>query len=135
MVWKKVCIGADLLHSLLCISRMSRNPTAETSLYGPDHIRSSRIISKRKATKYWQTGCRAPSYLRAPSRSLVKRGMSYLTHHQIVHSAAPNAASDIRYAAIFRLRHVDCEENGYDAYTDIWKEWPGIQEAVTPTEA
>ena len=65
-----------------------------------------------------------------PKQIVGKAGDVVLTHHQIVHTAAPNAAADIRYAAIFRLRHVDCEQNGYDAYTDIWREWPGIQEAV-----
>ena len=49
-----------------------------------------------------------------------------LTHHQLVHAAAPNLSPDIRYAAIFRLHHVDCKKNGNDAYTDIWREWPGI---------
>lgn len=34
------------------------------------------------------------------------------------------------------LRHRECSEIGNDAYTDIWREWPGIreldeQEAVT----
>ncbi len=65
-----------------------------------------------------------------PTQITGKAGDVVLTHHQLVHSAAPNTASDIRYAVIFRLRHVDCEKNGYDAYTDIWNEWPGVQEAV-----
>ena len=50
-----------------------------------------------------------------------------LTHHQLVHTAAPNASPHVRYAAIFRLRHKDCAEIGRDAYTDIWREWPGIR--------
>ena len=54
-----------------------------------------------------------------------------LAHHQIVHTAAPNTSSHIRYATIFRLRHKDCDETGHDAYTDIWREWPGIQAALT----
>jgi len=65
-----------------------------------------------------------------PQQIVGKAGDVVLTHHQIVHSAAPNAAADIRYAVIFRVRHVDCEKNGYDGYTDIWREWPGIQQAV-----
>ncbi len=70
-----------------------------------------------------------------PKQIVGKAGDVVLTHHQLVHTAAPNAAADIRYAAIFRLRHVDVEEIGYDAYTDIWKEWPGIQEAITASNA
>ena len=37
---------------------------------------------------------------------------------------------NIRYAAIFRGRHKDAEANGTEAMTDIWREWPGIREAV-----
>ena len=85
--------------------------------------------------RYWQTACRDLELPEGPHQIVGNAGDVVLTHHQIVHSAAPNAASDIRYAAIFRLRHVDCADNGYDAYTDIWKEWPGVQEAIEPTEA
>ncbi|MDA0709622.1 MAG: phytanoyl-CoA dioxygenase family protein [bacterium] len=53
-----------------------------------------------------------------------------LTHHQIVHGAGPHTSPHIRYAAITRLRHKDCEVNGQDAYTDIWREWPGVTEAL-----
>ncbi len=76
-------------------------------------------------------GMPQPQLPEKPVQIVGKAGDIVLTHHQIVHTAAPNTAADIRYAAIFRLRHVDCEQNGYDAYTDIWREWPGIQEAVS----
>ena len=49
-----------------------------------------------------------------------------ITHHQLVHSAAPNLSPDVRYAAIFRLHHIDCKKNGNNAYIDIWREWPGV---------
>lgn len=52
------------------------------------------------------------------------------THHALVHSAAPNASHNIRYAAMFRVRHKDVGENGLDAYLDIWREWPGIREEI-----
>ena len=51
-----------------------------------------------------------------------------ITHHQLVHNAAPNTSPHVRYAAIFRLLHIDCKEIGRDAYTDISREWPGIRE-------
>lgn len=57
-----------------------------------------------------------------------KAGDAVITHHQLVHSAAPNTSPHIRYAAIFRLRHVESEDFGNKAYTDIWHEWPGIRE-------
>ena len=53
-----------------------------------------------------------------------------LAHHQVVHTGGPNTSADIRYATIARLRHVDCAENGYDAYTDLWHEFPGGREAI-----
>ncbi|GIX06860.1 MAG: hypothetical protein KatS3mg115_1263 [Candidatus Poribacteria bacterium] len=53
-----------------------------------------------------------------------------IAHHLLVHGAAPNASPNIRYAAIFRLRHRDCAQIGYEAYTDIWREWPGIREVI-----
>jgi hypothetical protein len=59
-----------------------------------------------------------------------KPGDVVITHHQLVHTAGPNHSPNIRYAAIFRLRHKDCEANGIAAYTDIWKEWPGIRAAL-----
>jgi hypothetical protein len=57
-----------------------------------------------------------------------RKGDLVITHHQLVHTAAPNASSEIRYAAIFRLRHKEVESIGYDAYTDIWREWPEVAE-------
>ena len=53
-----------------------------------------------------------------------------LAHHQIIHTGGPNASPNIRYAAIARLRHVDCEENGNDGFTDIWREYPGVRAVV-----
>ena len=50
-----------------------------------------------------------------------------LTHHQLVHTAAPNASPHVRYAAIFRLRHRECTEVNRNAYTDICREWLGIR--------
>jgi hypothetical protein len=59
-----------------------------------------------------------------------RRGDVVITHHQLVHTAAPNASDDIRYAAIFRLRHVEIEAVGFDAFTDIWREWAGVRDAM-----
>ena len=64
----------------------------------------------------------------APVQITGQAGDIVITHHQIVHSAAPNCSPNIRYAAIFRGRHKDAEANGTEAMTDIWREWPGIRE-------
>lgn len=57
-------------------------------------------------------------------------GDAVISHHQIVHAAAPNASPNIRYAAIFRAKHKDVEANGTDVMTDIWREWPGLADEV-----
>jgi hypothetical protein len=52
------------------------------------------------------------------------------THHQLKHSAAPNTSAHIRYGIIFRLSHKDAKENGVESMTDIWMEYPGLQELL-----
>jgi hypothetical protein len=69
-----------------------------------------------------------------PAQVTGEAGDVVIAHHQMVHSAAPNASANIRYATIFRLRHVECEQNGLEAYTDIWREWPGIREVLEGNE-
>jgi hypothetical protein len=66
----------------------------------------------------------------APVQITGAAGDAVISHHQIVHSAAPNCSPNIRYAAIFRGRHKDVERNGTEAMTDIWREWPGLREVV-----
>jgi hypothetical protein len=59
-----------------------------------------------------------------------KPGDVVLAHHQMIHTAAINACPDIRYAVIFRAKHVDIEANGKDVMVDIWREWDGIREEL-----
>jgi hypothetical protein len=70
-----------------------------------------------------------------PIQMTGKAGDIILTHHQIVHCAAPNASANIRYAAIFRLRHIETEQIGRAAFTDIWREWPGVRAALQEAQA
>jgi hypothetical protein len=49
-----------------------------------------------------------------------------LTHHNIIHTAAPNGSPHIRYACIFRFSHVMTRDIGTDALIDLWREWEGI---------
>ena len=56
-----------------------------------------------------------------------KAGDAVICHHQMYHNAAPNNSSDIRYAVIFRPRHVDAQENSTDAMADIWREFGGLE--------
>ena len=53
-----------------------------------------------------------------------------IAHHQMIHTGGPNASPNIRYAAIARLRHIDCEKNGNEGFQDIWREFPCVREAV-----
>lgn len=85
---------------------------------------------KKEGHEILANGMPRPQFPEGPKQIVANAGDVVLTHHQIVHSAAPNASADIRYAVIFRIRHVDCTSNGYDAYTNIWKEFPGIQEVI-----
>lgn len=59
-----------------------------------------------------------------------RAGDFILAHHAMVHTGGPNASPNVRYATIARLKHKDCDENGVEAYTDIWREWPGVQEVI-----
>ena len=53
-----------------------------------------------------------------------------LAHHLIQHEAAYNESPNVRHALISRLRHQEWEAPGYDAYTNIWHEWKGLQGLV-----
>lgn len=59
-----------------------------------------------------------------------RAGDLILAHHQIFHDACPNASPNVRLAVIARLQHKECLENEYAAFTDIWREWPGVSEAL-----
>ena len=63
----------------------------------------------------------------APVQIRGRAGDVCLVHHQTVHAGAPNISPRIRYAIIFRLRHVKCAENGLKSITDIWLEYPGLR--------
>jgi len=48
-------------------------------------------------------------------------------HYLTWHTASPNLSPHIRYAAIFRVRHVDCGKNDLAALTDPWLEFEALQ--------
>ncbi len=74
----------------------------------------------------------SPEYAlpREPVQITGRAGDVCISHHMIWHTAAPNHGPNIRYAAIFRARHVDVNANGVETMTDIWREFPGVREAV-----
>jgi len=59
-----------------------------------------------------------------------KAGDLVIAHHAMVHGACLNGSANVRLATISRLRHVNVEDNGPDAYLDIWREWDGVREVL-----
>ena len=66
----------------------------------------------------------------SPEMITGEAGDLILAHFLVYHTAAPNVSPNIRYATISRMRHVDCEENGNDCFTDIWREFSGVREVM-----
>ena len=58
-----------------------------------------------------------------------RAGDVVLCHYQLAHAAGANTSPHIRYAAYFRLEHVDHGRQRWEALTDIWREWPGMAAA------
>jgi hypothetical protein len=67
---------------------------------------------------------------REPVQVCGQAGDVCISHHQLIHEAAPNHGPNIRYAVIFRAAHKDTHTIGTDAMTDIWREWDGIRAAM-----
>ncbi|MEZ4658703.1 MAG: phytanoyl-CoA dioxygenase family protein [Caldilineaceae bacterium] len=65
-----------------------------------------------------------------PIMVTAKAGDLIIAHHQLFHTGGPNASPNVRHAVIARLQHKDVAQIGYDAYTDIWREWPGVHEVL-----
>ena len=63
---------------------------------------------------------------REPVQITGQPGDVCFAHHALVHAACGNFSPNIRYATIYRLRHVEVNEIGTDALTDIWREWEGL---------
>ncbi len=90
---------------------------------------------KNEGHEVLANGMPRPELPEGPVMITGKAGDVVIAHHQIVHGPSPNASSNIRYAAIFRVRHVDVETNGLEAYTDIWREFAGVQEVMEEVAA
>jgi hypothetical protein len=57
-----------------------------------------------------------------------------IAHHAVMHTGGQNASPNVRLATIARLKHVDVEKNGADAYLDIWREWAGVHDVLEASE-
>jgi ectoine hydroxylase-related dioxygenase (phytanoyl-CoA dioxygenase family) len=64
--------------------------------------------------------------LPAPQSVTGRAGDVVLCHYQLAHATGPNVSPHIRYAAYFRLEHVDHARQKWECLTDVWREWPGM---------
>ncbi len=83
-----------------------------------------------------KANCKTPDveFPHEPIQLTGKAGDVVICHHQIYHTAAPNNSADIRYAVIFRPRHIHSKENSTGAMADIWMEFDGVREAMGEAE-
>ncbi|MDQ3813962.1 MAG: phytanoyl-CoA dioxygenase family protein [Armatimonadota bacterium] len=49
-------------------------------------------------------------------------------HYELAHAAAANVSPHVRYAIFFRLKHVDHDSDPKKRMSDIWLDWPGMDE-------
>lgn len=67
-----------------------------------------------------------PIAIGEPVQLLAQAGDIILAHYQLAHGVTANTAPHTRYAIYFRLHHVDHDQIGMAAMTDIWREWAGV---------
>ena len=72
-----------------------------------------------------------PIAMPAPVQLTGNAGDAVLVHYQVAHAAAPNVSANVRYAIYFRLIHVQHDAQWKQAMTDIWMEWPGMENTKT----
>lgn len=85
-------------------------------------------LFRRDGHEILKNGMPRPDLPEPPIMITGKAGDLVLAHHQVVHGACANASSNVRLAVIARLKHKEVEAVGSDAYTDIWREWPGVED-------
>ncbi len=85
---------------------------------------------KREGLEILSNGTPRVDLPEGPDMVTGNAGDLVIAHHQMIHTGGPNASPNIRYAAIARLRHIDCEKNGNDCFQDIWREFPCVREAI-----
>ncbi len=85
---------------------------------------------RREGHEVLKNGMPRPELPESPVMITGKAGDLVIAHHQVVHGACANVSGDVRLAVITRLRHIDVEAVGKDAYVDIWREWPGVRDLL-----
>lgn len=76
-----------------------------------------------------------PVNLPEPVQMHVKPGDVVLAHYQLAHGSAINVAPHPRYALYFRFKHKNHDDDWKARMTDIWMDWPGMQDIVATATA
>jgi hypothetical protein len=71
--------------------------------------------------------------LSQPQQVLGKAGDAVLCHYQLGHGVAANISPHIRAAIFFRLEHRQHNAHRREVLADIWRDWPGLQNAAQAT--
>jgi len=66
----------------------------------------------------------------APLQVTGRAGDVALVHYQLAHSVGPNISPNVRYAIFFRLKHVVHDDRKWEAMTDLWLDYEGMQETA-----
>jgi hypothetical protein len=66
----------------------------------------------------------------APVMVTANAGDLILAHNLIFHTGGVNSSPNVRHAVIARFKHKDCDTIGKDGYTDLWREWSGVQDVL-----
>ncbi len=85
---------------------------------------------KREGHEVLANGMPRPELPEPPVMVTGNAGDLIIAHHQSLHGSCPNASANVRLATISRLKHKDTDKIGHDAYTDIWREWPGVHDVL-----
>lgn len=93
--------------------------------YPGTHRRIAEFI-KAKGTAPLRAGLAGKIDLPEGVQIIGKAGDAILCHYQLAHDKEQNLSHLIRYAAYWRLWHVDAERQQPQGLTDIWMEWPPI---------
>lgn len=89
---------------------------------------------KREGHEVLGQGKPHPDMPEPPIMVTGKAGDLVIAHHAMYHTGGVNVSPNVRLATIARLKHVECEKNGVDAYLDIWREWPGVHDVLEDVE-
>ena len=105
-------------------------PNAGNFTVWPKSHRTLENYFQQNGHEILKNGMPKVDYPEEPIMLTAKAGDLILAHHQIFHAGGPNSSPDVRLAVITRLVHKDVPGHEYDAYTNIWREWPGVQPLV-----